>query len=497
MSKFGWAYIGCGGIANTTAKEISKSENNRIVAVWNRGYVKAEAFAKKYGGTAYKTFEEAVNAPEVEGVYIALTADKHAEYIRKCIELHKPVMCEKPFTVSAQEAEELFALAKKEGVYLTEAMWTWHNAAAQQVKSWLEAGRIGEVKDANIVYAFPMIQFSRSDRIIDPCRLGGAIMEIGIYGLRYCVELFGVPNKIACEGRVERGTDRGEMVDLYYDSFTAHCHFALDKKVGESVTITGTDGVITVPSFHMAKTAQVKGKFDDEIKVSDKLYDREFSNVASEIRAGYTESRVIRSDNTVACLKVMDECRRQMGLVYPCEMGTDTSVNLIRTISHMGFNCRDIEKSIAFYRDIMGCQEKFTLTYGDVADDIRKKCDAEGKKYPFYLKGMKRLEKTRWSVYMSWTENTFIELFYVPNARNKRVPNAQRDLNYTHYSLEVSDLKSFREQILKRGGFSYIDTDIELGLENTYTMWMHDPDGNRFEVMEYTPKSYQVVGRER
>lgn len=496
MGKFGWCYIGCGGIANTTAKEISKSDNNRIVAVWNRGFAKAEAFAKKYGGTAYKTFEEAVSAPEVEGVYIALTADKHAEYIKKCIKLHKPVMCEKPFTVSAQDAEEIFALAKEEGVYVTEAMWTWHNAAAQQVKSWLEAGRIGQVTDANIVYAFPMIQFSRSDRLTDPRRLGGAIMEIGIYGLRYCVELFGMPNRITCEGRVQAGTDRGEMVDLYYDNFTAHCHFALDKKVGESATITGTDGVITVPSFHMAKSAQVKGKFNDEIKVSEMLYDREFSNVASEIRAGYTESRIIRPENVVNCLKVMDECRKQMELVYPCEMtDVDTKVNYIRTISHLGFNCKDIEKSIAFYRDIMGCREKFTLTYGDVADDVRRQCDAEGKKYPFYLEGMKKMKDTKWSVYMTWTDNTFIELFYVPNAKIKRVPNAQLHLNYTHFSLEVSDLKAFRKQILKRGGAPYLEGEIEHGLDNTYTMWMHDPDGNRFEVMEYTPESYQVVGR--
>ena len=49
MSKFGWAYIGCGSSAKTTAKQIFRSENNRIVAVWNRGYEKAEAFAKKYG----------------------------------------------------------------------------------------------------------------------------------------------------------------------------------------------------------------------------------------------------------------------------------------------------------------------------------------------------------------------------------------------------------------------------------------------------------------
>ena len=51
-------------------------------------------------------------------------------------------MCEKPFTVSTGEVEEVFALAKEEGIYVTEAMWTWHNAAAQQVKSWPEAYQV-------------------------------------------------------------------------------------------------------------------------------------------------------------------------------------------------------------------------------------------------------------------------------------------------------------------------------------------------------------------
>ncbi|MBQ1899865.1 MAG: Gfo/Idh/MocA family oxidoreductase [Erysipelotrichaceae bacterium] len=65
-----------GQIAKTTAREFAKSENNEIVSVWNRTYEKAEKFTKKYGGTAYKTLEEAINDPRVEGVYIALTADR-------------------------------------------------------------------------------------------------------------------------------------------------------------------------------------------------------------------------------------------------------------------------------------------------------------------------------------------------------------------------------------------------------------------------------------
>jgi len=495
MAKFGWAYIGCGSIANTTAKQVSKSVNNRIVAVWNRSFDKAEAFAKKYGGKAYHTVEEAINAPEVEGVYIALTADVHAQYVRKCIENHKPVLCEKPFAVNAEEAEELYELAKKEGVYLAEAMWTWHNDVALKVKQWVSSGRIGRVTGVECTYAFPMTR-AGDTRLLDPKRLGGAIMDIGVYGLRYCLELFGMPQKVECKGRMDHGVDLGEEVDLFYDGFTARCTFAIDKMKGEPLTIKGTEGTIKVPYFHMAWKGALKGNSNEKVKADrSSQYEREFSNTAKEIREGLTESRIITPGNTIGCMKLMDECRKQMGLVYPCEMEDEPQVRLIKGISHLGFNCKDIEKSIAFYRDIMGCTEKFAMTYGDMVDDIKKQARDKGEKEPFYVGMMEKMRDTKWSVYMSWNENMFIELFYIPRAKRSRIPNSSADLNYTHYSLEVSDLQAFRRQVLKRGGAPYIDRDIAMGMDNTWVMWMHDPDGNPFEVMEYTDRSFQVVGR--
>lgn len=116
-------------------------------------------------------------------------------------------------------------------------------------------------------------------------------------------------------------------------------------------------------------------------------------------------------------------------------------------------------------------------------------------KPPFYAKPMEKMRHTKWSAYMSWSENTFIELFYIPCARRNRVPNPADDLNYTHYSLQVSDLKAFRDQVIKKGGAPYIDRDIEMGMDHTWVMWMKDPDGNPFEIMEYTKDSYQVIGR--
>ena len=97
MDKFCWAYIGCGGIAETTAKEILRSGQHEITAVWNRTRERAERFASRFGGMVCRTIEEAICAPKVEGVYIATTPDKHPEYIRRCIALGRPVLCEKPF----------------------------------------------------------------------------------------------------------------------------------------------------------------------------------------------------------------------------------------------------------------------------------------------------------------------------------------------------------------------------------------------------------------
>ena len=497
MSKFGWAYIGCGDIAFTTARELLKTDDNEIVAVWNRTRVKAEKFANRFGGNVYDTIEEAINAPGVEGVYIAVTADKHAEFMKLCIAHRKPVLCEKPFTVNAKEAEEVLAYAAQEGVYVSEAMWTWHNDTAKQVKTWMRSHAIGKVRQVNCDYSFPMIRFSNKARHSSPVMIGGALLDIGVYCIRYCYELFGMPQKIICDGRLSHGIDLGEMITLRYDGFDANLRISRDQNDGEKIEICGCKGKILVPMFHMARKAVLKGKTDERFKDTSLLYAKQFSNVANEIRSGAKVGIAITPQSTIDCMMIMDACRAQMGLIYPCEMKKTSTVEKakIKAISHLGFNCKDLEKSIAFYRDIMGCTEKFTLTYGDIVNDLKRQCAEKGEKEPLYLKALRRFADKKWSVYMQWNDECFIELFYAMGASKQRIPG-QKDLNYTHFALEVDDIRAFRTEIEANGGAPYIDTEITRGIENTWQFWMHDPDGNKFEIMEYSPESYQVVGRE-
>ena len=370
-------------------------------------------------------------------------------------------------------------------------MWTWHNAVARNVKSWVDSGKLGTIQSVNCAYAFPMLKFSRNPRLMNPMQIGGALMDIGIYAVRYCYELFGLPKAVNCEGRLDHGADLGEKITLKYDGFDANLTIALDQKVGEYFRIKGTKGSMDVPMFHMASKATMNGEtFTDK----SAHYAVEFRNVANEIRAGLTNSKIIPAQATINCMKLLDECRHQMGLQFPCEMERRPEKMKIKAISHLGFNCKDLEKSIAFYRDIMSCTEKFTLTYGDIVADVERECAAKGQKEPLYLKALRRFADKKWSVYMQWNDESFIELFYAMGASKRRIPG-QKDLNYTHYSLEVEDIRAFRMEIEARGGAQYLDTEISRGMDNTWQFWMHDPDGNKFEIMEYTPESMQVVGR--
>lgn len=498
MGKFGWAYIGCGSIAHTTAKELIKTHENQIVAVWNRTRSKAEKFARKFGGKAYDTAEEAINAPGVEGVYIALNGDRHAEYTKLCINSKKPVLCEKPFTVNATEAKEVFDYAAEEGVYVSEAMWTWHNKTALQVKKWLQSGVIGEIQSVECAYAYPMLKFSKNPRLTTPAMLGGALLDIGIYAVRYCYELFGMPEKVSCKGDMH-AVDYGEKIIFYYPGFTVRMRISMTENVGEFFTIKGTKGSISVPRFHMAKKALLQTDKKQIEKNQTLLYGTQFTNVANEIRAGRTSGEKVTAKSTIEVMQLLDECRRQMGLVYPMEriVQTGEKVGLnakIRMISHLGFNCKNLQKTMDFYCNILGAKEKFYLTYGDIADDKAKEAKEAGQPEPGFVKSLRRFNDRKWSVYLEWADSSFIELFDQMGAFRKRVPKGH-DLNYTHFSLEVENIREFRQMVIDRGGAEYLDTEIAPGMECTLQMWMHDPEGNKFEIMEYTSESYQIVGR--
>lgn len=318
MQRFNWAYIGSGGIAESTAREIVKG-NHRIVSVYGRNFEKANAFSEKYGAKAFDNFESAVNCDGIDGVYIATPHTSHVEYAVRAMELHKPVLCEKPVGVTVQDVDTLIDTANRTNTYFCEAMWTWFSDVARTVKRWVQSGEIGEIRDVVINYAFPGLLLPKTSRVRTPETAGGALLDIGIYPITYCYNLFGVPQRVQCRGKIRDGIDIRETVVLEYPKFKCTLRMSLCS-LKENCLIRGTKGVISLPVFfHMASKAVLKNAGGRHVFTGKTDYLTEFDRVAEEIRQGKTESAYIPFAATRACMEIMDECRRQMGLRYPFE----------------------------------------------------------------------------------------------------------------------------------------------------------------------------------
>lgn len=317
MSIFRWAYVGSGNIAKSTARSITKGEH-RITAVYSRNYEKAKAFAERQGAAVFRSFDDLLEKGEFDGVYIATPHTSHLEYSIRAMEAKKPVLCEKPVGTSTAEVDLMLKAAEDNGVYFCEAMWTWFSDVALEVKKWIAEGRLGKIKGVHIDYAFPGLMMSKSSRVLTPETAGGALLDVGIYPITYCYNLFGFPEKIGCRGTIKNGIDVEETVTLGYGGFDCVLEMSL-AKLKEGCKIIGTKGEISIPMFHMARLATLKADGKKQSFKGKTDYLTEFTRAAEEIRAGKTESAYIPHRATSDCMRIMDECRKQMNLVYPFE----------------------------------------------------------------------------------------------------------------------------------------------------------------------------------
>lgn len=318
MSKTKWVYIGCGSIAAKTADSIEKGDHE-IVAVYSRNFEKAQKFAKEHGAVACKTSQDAIEYSGADAVYIATPHTSHKKYAMEALEHKMPVLCEKPVGVSEADVKELIECAEKNGTYLAEAMWTWFSDVAITVKSWVQSGEIGEVLSASIYFQFPGLMKPKNSRVRLPETAGGALLDVGIYPITYCYNLFGYPDKIECTGEIADGIDVSEDITLTYGSLKCDLHSGL-KGLREDCTIVGTKGTIKLPVFfHMSNKAVLNNGNGKKVFRGKTDYLTEFTRAAEEMKRGFAQSQYVPLSATLDCMKIMDECRRQMNLVYPFE----------------------------------------------------------------------------------------------------------------------------------------------------------------------------------
>ena len=319
--RFRWCFIGTGTLADCVAGQLAASGRHEIVSCYTRSFEKGLSFAGKYGCAACRSAEEAIAREDVDGVYVVTPHNAHYRYARMALELGKPVLCEKAFTVTSSETDELIRIAREKGLYLCEAMWTWFSPAAIEVKKWVDSGKIGRCVSAEFTYRMRSVDYA--PRVSDPKRAGGALLDITVYPLTYAYRLWGMPSEIVSSGMIENGIDTEDVITMSYpDGMKVDISASIiDSASREDMLIRGENGTIQASSYHAAEEVVCLTASDDRevFRLPDGSGDSylyEFDTAAEEIRQGRTESERVPLKCTSDVMYMMDAIREQIGLEY-------------------------------------------------------------------------------------------------------------------------------------------------------------------------------------
>ena len=315
-----WGILATGSIANKFALTVCSMDSREasLAAVGSRKMDSAREFAKKYHIPAfYDSYEAMAADPQVEAVYISTPNNMHYENCKMCLNAGKHVLCEKPFTTSVAQAEELYRLAEEKGLFIMEAFWIRFLPQLQHV--------IGEVRHARCEYGF-IAKGARKDRKFNSDLGGGALLDIGIYNLGFLHMVMGAA-PLSFESNVhisEYGTDDFSAVSLTYPGGrSAHAVQAIGMDLGRAAAVFGTRGAIWLPDFQMARTMTVTpyGGQSYEVSLPWEIngFEYQIREVDRCVRAGMSTSDILKPADSLTVLRLMDEIRESWGMKFSYE----------------------------------------------------------------------------------------------------------------------------------------------------------------------------------
>jgi predicted dehydrogenase len=322
---FRWGILGPGNIAKKFATGLQALDDAKLVAVGSRSQERADAFADAFDvPTRHASYDALVNDPEVDAIYVATPHPFHKENSILCLEAGKPVLCEKPFAINQRETRDVIEVARREGVFLMEAMWTRCLPISKQVKAWIADGAIGEVRMMYADFGF-RANINPEGRLFDVNLGGGGLLDVGVYTISYASMIFGAqPSTISSQAHIgETGVDEQAAMVFGYDAGQlALLSCGVRIKTPHEAKILGTDGMIALQPFWNARTATLTAGGNEEVveqECAGNGYECEAAEVAQCVREGKLESDIIPHEETLAIMQTVDAVREQWGLKYPME----------------------------------------------------------------------------------------------------------------------------------------------------------------------------------
>jgi predicted dehydrogenase len=258
---------------------------------------------------------------EIDLVYIATPHSHHFEHAKMSLMAGKNVLCEKAFTVTAEQARTLFALAEEKKLLITEAIWTRYMPSRKMIDDIIKSGVIGEVTSltANLSYELDGVE-----RLWTPELAGGALMDLGVYTINFSRMIFGENmTDISASAVFKNGVDMTDSITMVFDgdkvATTQASAYAAGDRRG---AIFGTKGFIEVTNINNPEEIKV---FDMEYKeIASYLPPKQITGYEYEVEAcdraianGDLECPEMPHAETIKILEIMEDIRKSWGYEIP------------------------------------------------------------------------------------------------------------------------------------------------------------------------------------
>ena len=317
--------LGAGHISRSMAPTLAAMPEMECYAVSSRSLEKAEEFARDFGfAKAYGSYAEMLSDPNVELVYVATPHSHHYEHMMLAVSHSKNILCEKAFTINAAQARAIQKAAAERGVFVAEAIWPRYMPSRKVISDVLHSGIIGtpNTLTGNLSYDIDEVR-----RIREPELAGGALLDIGVYGVNFALMHFGTDiERVESSVRMlPTGVDAMETITIFYrDGRMAVLTHSIYCRSDRKGMIHGDKGYMVVENINNPQSLSVYDVNDTLLAhydFSDQIsgYEFQFAEAAACIAAGKREADSMPMADTVAVMEFMDSLRRQWGMVYPME----------------------------------------------------------------------------------------------------------------------------------------------------------------------------------
>lgn len=322
MKTLNWAILGPGGIAAEFAEAVHGA-GGTIYAAGSRSLDRAKDFAEKHHiEKAFGDYDEMLKDNNIDIVYLSTPHSNHYEYLIKCLENGKHVLCEKAITVSSKQLNRVVQLAKDKHLIVAEAMTIYHMPLYRKLKEMVAGGKIGQLKMVQVSFG-SLKPYDVKSRFFNMDLAGGALLDIGTYALSFTrFFLSSQPGEILTTVKpFETGVDEQSGIILKNpDDEMAVITLTMRAKLPKRGIVTGDKAYITVDNFPRASSATITypDGTAEVIEAGDtsKAMVYEFEDMNSAVCGDCTENTLPLS---IDVMSILSNVREQWGIRYPFE----------------------------------------------------------------------------------------------------------------------------------------------------------------------------------